>query len=110
MRRSSAAIVILTAAIAACDDTPESEPAGAGGGGAYAGPPIPWAYEPFPQPIETADNPSTPEKNKLGNLLFYAAAIAIIDLNLGAVAWAALAAATLVALFAILRPQAQTSL
>lgn len=46
----------------------------------------------------------------IGNLIFYAAAIAIIDLNLGVVAWAALAAATLVALVAILRPQAQTSL
>jgi cytochrome c peroxidase len=69
--RSSAAILVVTAAIAACGDTPESEPAGVGGGGAYAGPPIPWAYEPFPRPIEAADNPSTPEKNELGNLLFY---------------------------------------
>lgn len=46
----------------------------------------------------------------IGNLLFYAAAIAIIDLQLGAVAWAALAAATLVALVAILRPTAKTAL
>lgn len=39
----------------------------------------------------------------IGNLLFYAAAIAIIDLNLGAVAWAALAVGTMVALALIFR-------
>lgn len=46
----------------------------------------------------------------IGNLLFYAAAIAIIDLNLGVAAWVALAIGTILALFAILRPQAQTAL
>ena len=46
----------------------------------------------------------------IGNLLFYAAAIAIIDLQLGAVWWAALAVATLVALVAIIRPTAKTAL
>lgn len=46
----------------------------------------------------------------IGNLIFYAAAIAIIDLHLGVAAWVALALATLVALVAILRPQAQTAL
>jgi NADH-quinone oxidoreductase subunit H len=39
----------------------------------------------------------------IGNLLFYAAAIAIIDLNLGALAWAALAVGTLVALVLVFR-------
>ncbi|WP_415908767.1 complex I subunit 1/NuoH family protein [Oleiharenicola sp. Vm1] len=46
----------------------------------------------------------------IGNLLFYAAAIAIIELHLGIAAWVALALATIVALFAILRPQAQAAL
>ncbi len=46
----------------------------------------------------------------IGNLIFYAAAIAIIELNLGVAAWVALALGTIVALVAILRPQAQTAL
>jgi hypothetical protein len=46
----------------------------------------------------------------IGNLIFYAAAIAIIDLNLGVAAWVALAIGAIVAFFAILRPQAQTAL
>jgi NADH-quinone oxidoreductase subunit H len=39
----------------------------------------------------------------IGNLLFYAAAIAIIELHLGAAAWAALAVGTVVALALVLR-------
>lgn len=46
----------------------------------------------------------------IGNLIFYAAAIAIIDQHLPVYYWAMLAAATIVALFAILRPQAQPAL
>lgn len=46
----------------------------------------------------------------IGNLIFYAAAIAIIELNLGVAAWVALAIGAIVAFFAILRPQAQTAL
>lgn len=37
----------------------------------YDGPPLPWAYAPFPTPVDPADNPSTPEKVELGRLLFY---------------------------------------
>ncbi len=72
MIRSRTAALVLAAAVAACGDSAETEPlAAVGGGGAYAGPPIPWAYEPFPASLEPADNPSTPEKIELGNLLFY---------------------------------------
>lgn len=39
----------------------------------------------------------------IGNLLFYAAAIAIIELRLGVAAWAALAVGTFVALFLVFR-------
>jgi NADH-quinone oxidoreductase subunit H len=47
----------------------------------------------------------------IGNLLFYAAAIAIIDLNLGLFAWAALAIGTVVALTLVLRfPQQKPSI
>lgn len=73
MSRSRApAFVLAAAAVAACGDSPDAEGPGAGGsGGAYAGPPIPWAHEPFPSPIEPTENPTTPEKVALGNLLFY---------------------------------------
>lgn len=56
-------------AFAGCD-TPET---GDGGDNekAYDGPPIPWAYAPFPEAREPEENPSTPEKIALGNLLFY---------------------------------------
>lgn len=37
----------------------------------YDGPPIPWAYEPFPEVVHPRDNPSTKEKIELGRLLFY---------------------------------------
>jgi cytochrome c peroxidase len=37
----------------------------------YDGPPIPWAYQAFPEIVEPADNHSTPEKIELGRLLFY---------------------------------------
>jgi NADH-quinone oxidoreductase subunit H len=47
----------------------------------------------------------------IGNLLFYAAAIAIIDLNLGLAAWAVLAVGTVVALTLVLRfPQQKPSI
>jgi NADH-quinone oxidoreductase subunit H len=46
----------------------------------------------------------------IGNLLFYAAAIAIIELNYGIAAWAALAVATVAAFVLILRPQARAAL
>ncbi|NUO49390.1 MAG: hypothetical protein HOV80_11095 [Polyangiaceae bacterium] len=66
---------LLAVAFALVGCTEADEPAdGSGGGGgepAYDGPPIPWAYSPFPAAREPADNPSTPEKLALGNLLFY---------------------------------------
>jgi cytochrome c peroxidase len=46
--------------------------AGASGGAApYDGPPIPWAFAPFPRVIAPKDNPTTDAKVALGNLLFY---------------------------------------
>ena len=72
MSRPSAAWVVLLSLAAACGDADERDPSpAAGGGGAYAGPPIPWAYAPFPAVVEPADNPGTNEKIALGNLLFY---------------------------------------
>lgn len=38
---------------------------------AYDGPPIPWAYAPFPKVVAPADNPTTDAKITLGNKLFY---------------------------------------
>jgi cytochrome c peroxidase len=37
----------------------------------YDGPPIPWAYAPFPNVVEPSDNPTTDAKISLGNKLFY---------------------------------------
>ncbi len=61
-------LALLTLA-SACD----SDPAATGDSGAppYDGPPIPWAWAPFPEVVEPADNPTTPEKVALGTLLFY---------------------------------------
>jgi cytochrome c peroxidase len=71
MRRGLvAAAVFAGLALGACDD--EADSSGSGAGPApYDGPPIPWAYQPFPAPIEPAENPTTPEKIEVGNLLFY---------------------------------------
>ena len=38
---------------------------------AYDGPPIPWAYAPFPEVVAPADNPETAATIALGSLLFY---------------------------------------
>ncbi len=37
----------------------------------YSGPPLPWAYAPFPKARAPQKNPATPEKAELGRLLFY---------------------------------------
>ncbi|MBK8937069.1 MAG: cytochrome-c peroxidase [Polyangiaceae bacterium] len=52
-------------AVSGCDE--ESEP----GPEPYEGPPLPWAYEPFPAVVHPSDNPSSSEKVELGRLLFY---------------------------------------
>ena len=58
------ALPALGLSVVACDAAePAPEP--------YDGPPIPWAYEPFPELVEPLDNPSSPEKVELGRLLFY---------------------------------------
>ncbi len=49
---------------AACEEPSEPELG-------YDGPPLPWAYAPFPELREPQDNPSTSEKIALGRLLFY---------------------------------------
>jgi cytochrome c peroxidase len=63
-----AAPSVLFIAVAACasetsSSGTEPEP--------YDGPPIPWAYAPFPSVVEPVDNPTTDEKIALGTLLFY---------------------------------------
>jgi len=71
--RSLGPAALLAVVAAACGDAGETEttPVGGSGGAPYVGPPIPWAYAPFPAVVEPADNPSTPAKIELGNLLFY---------------------------------------
>lgn len=54
------------AVVAGCTEESESEPEAV-----YDGPPIPWDYAPFPDLVEPADNPSTPQKVALGRVLFY---------------------------------------
>lgn len=56
--------VALLLALAGCG----GEPAGAH---EYHGPPIPWAYAPFPEAPAPKDNPTTADKQELGRLLFY---------------------------------------
>ncbi len=65
MKREGAIAVALV--LVACDDgtPPETGPA------PYDGPPIPWAYAPFPPLTHPAENPTSPEKVELGRLLFY---------------------------------------
>lgn len=58
------ACLLAIAATSACDG--EEPPAST-----YDGPPIPWAYAPFPKPVAPADNPTTDAKINLGNKLFY---------------------------------------
>lgn len=58
-------VVALGLAALSCSGAPEErEPE-------YDGPPIPWAYAPFPAVRAPKDNPTTPEKAELGRLLFY---------------------------------------
>ncbi len=62
MKRALAVCVILAAG---CGGGEDPSPEG------YAGPPIPWAYAPFPSARAPADNPSSAAKEQLGTLLFY---------------------------------------
>ncbi len=57
--------VASVALLAGCSGTDESGPP------PYDGPPIPWAYKPFPKMAEPKDNPTTEAKVALGQLLFY---------------------------------------
>ncbi|NUP08319.1 MAG: cytochrome-c peroxidase [Polyangiaceae bacterium] len=52
---------------AACESSDDGET----GPEPYDGPPIPWAYEPFPAVVDPIDNPSSDAKVGLGRLLFY---------------------------------------
>jgi cytochrome c peroxidase len=64
--------IVAALLLCGCADDPApgpSEPVE--GERVYDGPPIPWDYEPFPEVVDPADNPSTPEKVALGRLLFY---------------------------------------
>jgi cytochrome c peroxidase len=67
-RASRAALCSALAAVATsgCGDSQPQPPVAS-----YDGPPIPWAYEAFPEVAPPADNPSTAEKIELGRLLFY---------------------------------------
>ncbi len=58
---------LVVAAASGCGAEPAPNPAP----GIYDGPPIPWAYAPFPEVPAPADNPVTDAKVKLGNALFY---------------------------------------
>ena len=58
---------LLALSVGGCTTGPE----GGEGGAPYDGPPIPWAYAPFPEPSVPADNPQTKEKAALGLALFY---------------------------------------
>lgn len=60
-RLRSLLLLAASAAVAACAAESES----------YDGPPLPWAYEPFPEALDPFSNVSTPEKVELGRLLFY---------------------------------------
>lgn len=62
---SSMALAVAMAA-AGCADAPESSAASP-----YDGPPLPWAYAPFPEVKAPKDNPITDAKVQLGTLLFY---------------------------------------
>lgn len=60
----TAALLLGSSLLGGCGD---SEPAET----AYTGPPIPWAFAPFPKERAPKDNPTTPAKVELGRLLFY---------------------------------------
>ncbi|MFO0619164.1 MAG: cytochrome c peroxidase [Polyangiaceae bacterium] len=64
MRGRVGAVLCAIACASACavDDPPAK---------GYEGPPIPWAYAPFPAVVDPADNPRTDAKISLGNKLFY---------------------------------------
>jgi cytochrome c peroxidase len=58
-------LLACVALLAGCSGTDESGPP------PYDGPPIPWAYQPFPKREEPKENPTTDAKVALGQLLFY---------------------------------------
>jgi len=59
------AVLLAALALAGCSAEPEA------GGPEYHGPPIPWAWAPFPAVKAPKDNPTTEAKVALGRLLFY---------------------------------------
>ncbi len=63
-----APLLALALGVAACAPSCATEPPPVSG---YDGPPIPWAYSPFPKVVAPAKNPTTDAKISLGNKLFY---------------------------------------
>lgn len=63
------ALAISVAVLGCGGGEPSSPPAD--GSIPYDGPPIPWAYAPFPSVLDPVDNPTSPAKVELGRLLFY---------------------------------------